>query len=135
MTEALQLSLIPEKETMAIREGTLGLKIFHARREKRMTQRDLAKRIGLDYTYLSKIENNRTLTPPSWETLQKIAKELDLDEQDLLYLSGRITENNSEILLDFIRKNYQKMPEFFRFLRESPDKIIAVIDESSNSTD
>lgn len=40
-----------------------------------MSQRDLSGRVGIDFTYLSKIENAR-VDPPSEGVIRKIAREL-----------------------------------------------------------
>ena len=45
------------------------------RKEARLSQRELAEAIGVDFTYLSKIENRR-VEPPSEEVLKKISAEL-----------------------------------------------------------
>ena len=45
------------------------------RKQAQLSQRDLAERVGVDFTYLSKIENRRA-DPPSEAVLRSIAKEL-----------------------------------------------------------
>ena len=56
------------------------------RREARLSQRELAERVSVDFTYLSKIENAR-VEPPSEAVLKSIARELsrelELDETEL----------------------------------------------------
>ena len=42
------------------------------RKEAKLSQRELADRVGVDFTYLSKIENNR-VEPPSETVLKKLA--------------------------------------------------------------
>ena len=53
------------------------------RRTARLSQRALAELVGVDFTYLSKIENGR-VDPPSESVLRKIARELAsvLDRQE-----------------------------------------------------
>lgn len=55
----------------------LGQAIRNKRLEKRATQEEIAKQIGLSRNYLSDIENGRYM--PSVETLIKIASVLELD--------------------------------------------------------
>ena len=75
------------------------------RRAARMSQRALAEQVGVDFTYLSKIENGR-VEPPSEGVLQKIAKELagklGMDEtelaDELITLAGKIPSDLAETL-------------------------------------
>jgi transcriptional regulator with XRE-family HTH domain len=55
----------------------IGTKIRRERIKKGLSQRHLAKQIGISNTYLSDIEVGRTL--PSIRTLLKISKELETD--------------------------------------------------------
>ena len=86
------------------------------RRAARMSQRALAEQVGVDFTYLSKIENGR-VEPPSEGVLQRIAKELagklGLDEtemaDELITLAGKIPSDLAETL--------SRNPEVVRLLR------------------
>ena len=61
---------------------SLGEEIRNKRKEKKLTQFDLADKIGLCRNYISDIENDRY--NPSLKTLVKISKVLDLDINFLL---------------------------------------------------
>ena len=86
------------------------------RRASRMSQRALADRVGIDFTYLSKIENGR-VEPPSEGVLQRIAKELaerlGRDEtelaDELITLAGKIPSDLAETL--------SRNPDVVRLLR------------------
>ena len=86
------------------------------RRAARMSQRALAERVGVDFTYLSKIENGR-VEPPSEGVLLRIAKELagklGKDEtalaDELITLAGKIPSDLAETL--------SRNPEVVRLLR------------------
>ena len=86
------------------------------RRVARLSQRALAERVGIDFTYLSKIENGR-VEPPSEGVLQRIAKELadklGRDEtelaDELITLAGKIPSDLAETL--------SRNPEVVRLLR------------------
>lgn len=54
-----------------------------------MSQRELATRAGIDFTYLSKIENAR-MEPPSEKVILKVAEALDADPDELVLLAGKI---------------------------------------------
>ena len=86
------------------------------RRAARLSQRALAEQVGVDFTYLSKIENGR-VEPPSEGVLQRIAKELagklGLDEielaDELITLAGKIPSDLAETL--------SRNPEVVKLLR------------------
>ena len=86
------------------------------RRAARMSQRALAEQVGVDFTYLSKIENGR-VEPPSEGVLQRIAIEmagkLGMDEtelaDELITLAGKIPSDLAETL--------SRNPEVVRLLR------------------
>ena len=86
------------------------------RRAARLSQRALAERVGVDFTYLSKIENGR-VEPPSEGVLLRIAKELasklGKDEtalaDELITLAGKIPSDLAETL--------SRNPEVVRLLR------------------
>jgi HTH-type transcriptional regulator, competence development regulator len=69
---------------------TLGQRIKELRRQRRLTQRQLAEKVGVDYTYLSKIENDRLEHTPSIKTLQDLARALEVDELELMELADKV---------------------------------------------
>lgn len=73
-----------------------------------MTQRELAERIGVSHTYISKIENN-VEKPPNEKILVKIANELNVDKYKLMiaadimpYEYKNMIKENQE-LLDYVK--------------------------------
>ncbi|HCQ89207.1 MULTISPECIES: helix-turn-helix domain-containing protein [unclassified Clostridium] len=58
----------------------------NARKSKRMSQKYLAKRLGITQSYLSKLENkekyNKNVTI---DLVERIAEELDLDSTDVFF--------------------------------------------------
>lgn len=62
----------------------LGRRIRALRRLKRMTQQELATRLGLSATLLSYIE--RGLKEPSPQLLERIAKELNVAREELFII-------------------------------------------------
>ena len=69
---------------------TLGQYIKELRRQRHLTQRQLAEGIGVDFSYLSKIENDRLEHTPSLKTLQDLAKALQVDELELMELADKV---------------------------------------------
>jgi transcriptional regulator with XRE-family HTH domain len=60
------------------------------RKERGMSQREVAAKSGLDYTYLSKIENARLEHTPSIRAIQSLAKALDVDELELMDRANKV---------------------------------------------
>ena len=87
-----------------------------------MSQRVLAERAGVDFTYLSKIENRRS-DPPSEMVLRRISKELAAalgqDEielsDELITLAGKVPSDIAETLI--------RNPQAIRFLRSIGDDV------------
>lgn len=65
-----------------------GEKIRDLRKARGLSQRDLAGRADIDFTYLSKIENGR-MEPPSEEVIRRVARELGADADGLIVLAGK----------------------------------------------
>jgi len=73
---------------------TIGQRIREIRKSRNLTQRELADRVGINFTYLSRVENDRLddEQTPREETLQRIARALDADPDELLLLARRIPD-------------------------------------------
>ena len=67
-----------------------GMTLRELRLEKGMTLRSLAECAGIDFTYLSKIENGRTGYFPGAETIRELARALGVDAIDLLKLADKL---------------------------------------------
>lgn len=115
----------PEALSIAM---NIGNTIRGYRLQKGMSQGDIEKRTGLLRCYLSRVENGHTV--PSLETLQKIARALDLqlaeffaeeivskemsslhlDEEEIRFLtqvqrySANLSDNDRRLLLAMVRK-------------------------------
>lgn len=70
-----------------------GKRIRQLRCQNGLTQRDLSERVGINFTYLSKIENNRA-APPSNSVIERLAKELDADVEELMALAGKVSRGD-----------------------------------------
>jgi HTH-type transcriptional regulator, competence development regulator len=69
---------------------TFGARLRQLRVERKLTQRQLAEQAGVDFSYLSKIENNRLEHTPSIKTLQSLARALAVDELELMELANKV---------------------------------------------
>ena len=79
---------------------TLGKRIRQLRKQKKLTQRQLAEMVQIDFTYLSKIENDRLDYTPSVKTLHQLAGALDADELELLELAQKVPDPLAGLLAD-----------------------------------
>src|SRR5437660_6859761 len=70
-------------------DTTFGAALRERRRAANITQRDLAARTGLDFSYISKLENDR-LPPPAADTVVAISAVLGVPPEELLALTRKI---------------------------------------------
>ncbi|SRR6266404_2402994 len=70
--------------------GKLGEALRRLRKDKRLTQAQLADAIGVDESYISKIETGRLPYTPSEETLRLMAQTLGADSLELLALAQKV---------------------------------------------
>lgn len=99
-------------------EQSFGEIIRQARKDKGYSQRKLAELVHLDFTYLSKLENDRADHPPSEEAIRSLAQHLKLpDVEELIYLAGRIPELDE----NYLKQHPKEMPTLLRHMRNNPD--------------
>lgn len=95
---------------------TFGQAVKQLRMAKGMLQKDLAARVGMDVTYLSKIEAG-WLRPPSEEKIRAIAEVLGADPDELLLLAQKIPGDIPEAI-----RQSPKIPQFLRVARGLSDR-------------
>lgn len=94
-------------------------------REKKFKQdrsfsvRQLAQRIGVEPSYLSKVERDQ-VAPPSEATINRLARELGEDPDILLAMAGKVSSDLQQI----IRRRPQLFADLLRQLRDAPDRTI-----------
>jgi len=69
---------------------SFGARIRDLRRSASLTQRQLAERAGLNFTYVSKIENDRLEHTPSIRAIQDLARALQVDELELMDAANKV---------------------------------------------
>lgn len=69
---------------------TFGQHVRALRRTRSLTQRQVAERAGIDFSYLSKIENDRLEHTPSIKTLQDLARIFEVDELELMAQANKL---------------------------------------------
>jgi len=97
---------------------TFGEKVRAIRHEKGWSLRDLAEKVGVGFTYLSRVENERLNFGdyPSDALIHRLADALEADEDELLILAKRVPER--------IRKRVLQRPDVFGALAECDDKTL-----------
>ena len=78
-------------------EENFGQYLKKIRLTHNVSQRELANNIGVDFTYLSKIENGK-LEPPAEDTIKKIADYLGENADHLILLANKIPSDYKEVL-------------------------------------
>lgn len=68
---------------------TFGHRVRELRKALGLSQKLLAERVGINFTYLSKIEND-IMPPPREKTILALARELDADADELFGLAKKI---------------------------------------------
>src|SRR5687768_608125 len=90
-------------------QETFGTKLRSLRRAKGISQRELGQRVGIDFSYISKVENDR-LPPPAADTIEKICHELGVGPDELLGMTNKLPTGVRRMLLqshgarDFMRE-------------------------------
>ena len=94
-----------------------GAFIRREREGREIGLREMAKKIGVSPTYLSKVERDE-FSPPAEDRVRKIAEILDLDPDELLARAGKVSSDLTEI----IRRQPREMANF---LRSAGDRLTA----------
>jgi transcriptional regulator with XRE-family HTH domain len=69
---------------------TFGKRLRQARKKQGLTLRRLAEEAGVNFTYLSKIENERVPYTPAAETIRNLARILKVDSMEFLKLANKL---------------------------------------------
>ena len=106
---------------------TFGHKIRELRQANGWTLRQLAPKVGVGFTYLSKVETGRLDFGdyPSEALIHRLAGALETDEEELLILADKVPEN--------IRKRLKERPEAFRQLADLDDRTLDEVLANLNS--
>jgi transcriptional regulator with XRE-family HTH domain len=89
------------------------------RRDRSYSVRQVAQRIGVEPSYLSKVERGE-VAPPSEATVCRLAAELDENADLLLAMAGKVSSD----LQEAIRKRPELFAELIRELRSQPDHAV-----------
>jgi transcriptional regulator with XRE-family HTH domain len=106
---------------------TFGERVRELRQDKKLTLRALAGLVGVNFTYLSKIENGKLDFGdyPGEGLIVKLAKALGADEEELLLLAEKVPAS--------IRRRVIERPDAFlklaRLNDRALDRLVAQIRE------
>lgn len=108
-----------------------GEKVRHLRKAKGLTQRDLADRVKVNFTYISKIENGKLDFGeyPSDDLIRKLARVLGADADEMFLLAEKIPE-------PIKRRVIQRPAAFRRFASlndEQMDRLLKTLDDRSTA--
>lgn len=107
---------------------TFGQRLKELRKERDLSQKALAKEVEINFTYLSKIENERLdfAQFPSEELICKLAAALEADEDELLILAKKVPPK--------IKERVFQRPEAFRILAQLDDSALTLLVGQIEST-
>jgi len=80
-------------------QKTFGTTLRQMRQARAMSLRKFAELVGVSPTYLSQVEHD-LCDPPTAERVQKMAKILHVNADELIALAGRLPEDLPKIILD-----------------------------------
>ena len=87
---------------------TFGATIRELRLKEKLSQPELADRVGIDVTYLSKIENDR-VAPPAQSVILRLAESLACSGEALVLLADKVPAGYAKriredsLVADFLR--------------------------------
>lgn len=87
--------------------------------DRTFSLRQVAERVGIEPSYLSKVERDLG-SPPSEETLVRLAEELGQDPDVVLALAGKVSEELKAV----IRRRPALFGRLIRELRDLPDHAV-----------
>lgn len=102
------------------------------RKEKKVTQRRLAELVGIDFTYISKIENG-SMDPPAEDKIIRIAEVLGVEPDELILAAKKVPSSYKKIIVEnehvpvFLRKASRLSPEQW-------SKIQKIVDEEEGDS-
>lgn len=108
---------------------TFGVRIRQLRKAHNLTLRELAEQVGINFTYLSKVENDRA-DPPAEATIRRLANALGVDADELILLAGKLPDAFKR---DLLSRPECQMAELYRslagkqFSEEEWEEIVAMI--------
>jgi transcriptional regulator with XRE-family HTH domain len=102
----------------------LGQLVQRHRQAKGLSLRALAREAGLDYSWLSRVEQGEIATPAP-QRLQRLARVLDVDIEEVYGLTGYAVSDRLPEFETYLRAKYDlpdqavnQLDEYFQMLRD-----------------
>ncbi len=97
---------------------SFGERLRELRKAKGLTLRDMAAKVGVGFTYLSRVETGRMTYGdyPSDALIHRLSDALEADEDELLLLAEKVPER--------IRKRVTERPDAFRKFASLDDALL-----------
>jgi HTH-type transcriptional regulator, competence development regulator len=114
------------EKTMKRGGDKFGAFIRQERVAKEIGLREMAKKVGVSPTYLSKVERDES-PPPVEDKVKAIAEIIGSDVDELLALAGRVSSDLTEI----IRRQPREMASFLRSVGQPPSEKIAKLTQEA----
>lgn len=101
-------------------ETLRATRMAQAEKDPAFSLRKVAERVGIEPSYLSKIERGEQ-PPPGEENIRRLAEELGENPDVLLALAGKVSSD----LLEIIRARPTVVAELLRSVRKMPAKRVS----------
>lgn len=104
-----------------------GERVRELRHQRGVKQADLASRMNVSVSYISKVENGKLHFGdyPSEKFIHKLAEELKADEDELLLLADKVPAS--------IRQRIRQRPELFRQIAKMDKRALDRLESSLNT--
>jgi transcriptional regulator with XRE-family HTH domain len=116
-------------ETHAVNQGeaSFGERVREWRLLRSLTQTELASRMSVSVSYISKVENENLHFGdyPSEKFIHKLAEELKVDEDELLLMADKVPTS--------IRQRIRQRPELFRQIAKMDKQALDRLESVLNS--
>lgn len=114
--------MVQESEAKPFGDYVRGVREARAATDRAYSLRQVAARVGIEPSYLSKVERGQQ-PPPGEGTVRQLAETLDEDPDVLLALAGKVSRDLHEI----IRARPRLFAELLRELKDLPDRAVVRI--------
>ena len=92
----------------SVSSNSFGFLLRKLRLKKGLSIKKLSSNLNINYTYISKLENNKSV--PSEDFIKKVSDIFGYDQEELMLRAGKIPDD----ILSILRENPKAAAEFLR---------------------
>ena len=92
----------------SVSSNSFGFLLRKLRLKKGLSIKKLSSDLNINYTYISKLENNKSI--PSEDFIKKVSDTFGYDQEELMLRAGKIPDD----ILSILRENPKAAVEFLR---------------------